>query len=113
LAAGTVSIYCFAFFVVMPNHIHAIIEIDDTIVEQSMVKIKSLSELIGAYKTTTSKQIILLKLHGQIKFFQNLLDGSVRFMIILSEMKKHYCEFQIIFKTILLIGKKINFIHEW
>ena len=76
-------------FIVMPNHIHAIIEIDsscvdidinvdDYIVETgrdlslqkqqnqqkidqrpTVKKIKSLSELIGAYKTTTSKQIHL------------------------------------------------------
>jgi REP element-mobilizing transposase RayT len=56
-------------FVIMPNHVHAIIEIDDTIVEQSMVKIKSLSELIGAYKTTTSKQIHLIEAAGSNQFF--------------------------------------------
>lgn len=44
-------------FVVMPNHMHGIIEIDDTTVP--VTKIKSLSELMGAYKTTTSKQIHL------------------------------------------------------
>jgi REP element-mobilizing transposase RayT len=60
-------------FVVMPNHIHGIIEIDRGNVGTGRVgtgrvrtgrdlsllqiKIKSLSELIGAYKTTTSKQI--------------------------------------------------------
>ena len=50
-------------FVVMPNHIHGIIEIRgeftvgtgrDLSLQQ---KIKSLSEIIGAYKTTVSKQI--------------------------------------------------------
>jgi putative transposase len=71
-------------FVVMPNHIHAILEIDTTqnsIIEPSNpeftvgtcrdlslsprsphdcnTKIKSLSELMGAYKTTVSKQIHL------------------------------------------------------
>jgi putative transposase len=73
---------------VMPNHIHGIIEIDDAIIgvgvgtghvvatgrdlslrnvrnvrderrERPTIKIKSLSELMGAYKTTTSKQIHL------------------------------------------------------
>ncbi len=63
-------------FVVMPNHIHGIIEIDNRMVgtgrvvgtgrDQSLrqpqgTKIKSLSELMGAYKTTTSKQIHLLE----------------------------------------------------
>ena len=58
-------------FVVMPNHIHLIIEIksDQTCDvgtgrdlslqnrDPSLPKIKSIPELIGAYKTTTSKQI--------------------------------------------------------
>ena len=72
-------------FVVMPNHIHGIIEIDDRMavgtgrdlsneidernirtgrdlsVREESIKIKSLSELMGAYKTTTSKQIHLLE----------------------------------------------------
>ena len=49
-------------FVVMPNHIHGIIEIDRSrIVSSAPIKIKSLSELIGAYKTTVSKQIHLLE----------------------------------------------------
>ena len=52
-------------FVVMPNHIHGIIEINRDIVGTGRdlslrSKIKSLSELIGAYKTTVSKQIHLL-----------------------------------------------------
>jgi REP element-mobilizing transposase RayT len=37
----------------MPNHIHGIIEIR----RDSVRKIKSLSEILGAYKTTVSKQI--------------------------------------------------------
>ena len=74
--------------VVMPNHIHGIIEIDDAIIgvgvgtgrdlslrnvrdvrdvrnvgdeqrEQPEIKSKSLSQLMGAYKTTKSKQIHL------------------------------------------------------
>jgi REP element-mobilizing transposase RayT len=50
-------------FIVMPNHIHGIIEINwvgtghDLSLQQP--KIKSLSELMGAYKTTTSKKIHL------------------------------------------------------
>lgn len=88
-------------FVVMPNHIHVIIEINDTRVVgtrrnlslQNETKIKSLSELMGAYKTTTSKQIHLAG-------FQ-ILNGKDRFMIILLEMKNHFGEFQITFQTIL------------
>ncbi|HTN68282.1 MAG TPA: transposase [Dysgonamonadaceae bacterium] len=60
-------------FVVMPNHIHGILEINrDRMVgtgrgymvgtgrDLSLQKIKTLSELMGAYKTTTSKKIHLL-----------------------------------------------------
>ncbi len=63
-------------FVVMPNHIHGIIEIDRMRIfapvgtgrdlslrlqESETIKIKSLSELMGAYKTTVSKQIHLIE----------------------------------------------------
>jgi REP element-mobilizing transposase RayT len=56
---------CLHSYVVMPNHIHAIIEIDSNlkkldpeIMEQTEpVKIKSLSQIMGAYKTTSSKLI--------------------------------------------------------
>jgi REP element-mobilizing transposase RayT len=52
-------------WIVMPNHVHAIIEIDDTRGRSrptpgnntELMKTKPLPELIGAYKTTTSKKI--------------------------------------------------------
>ncbi|MCK6614764.1 MAG: hypothetical protein L6Q47_11045 [Ignavibacteriaceae bacterium] len=46
-------------FVVMPNHIHAVIEIisDYYTKQRSEGKIKPLTQIIGAYKTTTSKLI--------------------------------------------------------
>lgn len=53
-------------FVVMPNHVHIIVEIDRLILQQNEsdssepsegIKIKSLSSLIGAFKTTSSKMI--------------------------------------------------------
>jgi REP element-mobilizing transposase RayT len=47
-------------FVVMPNHFHAIIEIKAAReLPMQYPKIKSLSELLGAYKSTVSKQIHL------------------------------------------------------
>lgn len=46
-------------FVVMPNHIHAVIGIRSELAKENQ-KIKSISEIMGAYKTTTSKQIHLL-----------------------------------------------------
>ncbi len=50
-------------FVVMPNHVHGIIEINGDLLENdhsfnsTHSKIKSLSELMGAYKMTSSKHI--------------------------------------------------------
>jgi len=48
-------------FVVMPDHFHGIIEICHTVPSGDFVsvKIKSLSELMGAFKTTSSKHIHL------------------------------------------------------
>lgn len=43
-------------YVVMPNHFHIIIEIDSKKVDEN-VKIKSLSGLMGALQSTSSKQI--------------------------------------------------------
>jgi len=60
----------------MPNHIHGIIELnpnslgtgrDLSSTQQSLMKIKSLSQLMGAYKTTTSKQIHLLELGDRFR----------------------------------------------
>lgn len=42
--------------VVMPNHLHLILEIDSSSVSKE-IKIKSLSSLMGAFKTTASKLI--------------------------------------------------------
>ncbi len=44
-------------YVIMPNHFHLILEIDSSKVNKNEIKIKSLSSLMGALKTTTSKQI--------------------------------------------------------
>jgi putative transposase len=50
-------------FIVMPDHVHGIIRINDTGVgngrDRYLLKIKPLPQLIGAYKTTTSKRIHL------------------------------------------------------
>jgi putative transposase len=54
-----VVVHC---FVIMPNHVHILLEIDKSLVSDKDIKIKSLSELIGAYKTTSSKQIHLMGL---------------------------------------------------
>jgi len=44
-------------YVVMPNHFHIILEIDSKKVADKEVKIKSLSSLLGAMKTTSSNLI--------------------------------------------------------
>lgn len=62
-------------FVVMPNHIHGVIEIDSLRVDAG-TKIKSLSELMGAFKTTTSKQIHLSGLRSfewQKSFYDHII----------------------------------------
>ena len=46
-------------YVVMPNHIHILLEINSTKISGLDVKIKSLSSIIGALKTTSSKEIHL------------------------------------------------------
>jgi len=103
-------------FVVMPNHIHGIIEIDDSIVDSVVgtgrdlshlnddnaigtgrdlslrpqsplqpekIKIKSLSELMGAYKTTTSKQIHcagLVNFKWQRSFHDHIIRNQASFI---------------------------------
>jgi REP element-mobilizing transposase RayT len=52
-------------YIVMPNHIHAVIEIDSSLLKtvpnldepNKIEKIKSLSQIMGAFKTTSSKLI--------------------------------------------------------
>lgn len=50
-------------FIVMPNHIHCIVEIDRDLITDKHIKIKSLSAIVGAYKMTTSKLIHLYGFH--------------------------------------------------
>ncbi len=64
-------------FVVMPNHVHGIIEIKRSSTKSSVpIKIKPLSELIGAYKTTVSKQIHLcgfIEFQWQRSFYEHII----------------------------------------
>ena len=67
MVSRTISIIELHNFVVMPNHVHAIIGISvgtgrnlsvrDVSMQEEEIKIKSLSSLIGAFKTTSSKII--------------------------------------------------------
>ncbi|MBZ0182966.1 MAG: transposase [Melioribacteraceae bacterium] len=68
--------------VIMPNHIHAVIIIDPTGVGTSrdlslQTKIKSLSELVGAFKTVSSKQIHQNGL-TQFKWQRSFYDRIIR-----------------------------------
>jgi len=71
-------------FVVMPNHVHGIIHIPDfvendgagNVRDRSLQPIKSLSELVGAFKTTSSKRIHksgLLSFRWQKSFYERIV----------------------------------------
>ena len=62
--------------VIMPNHVHILFEID-TICLPGEIKIKSVSELIGAYKTTCSKQIHLAG-NTEFRWHRSFHDHIVR-----------------------------------
>ncbi len=67
-------------FVVMPNHIHGIIFIDNN--DYSLQKIKSLSEIMGAFKTTSSKKIHLAGLPEflwQRSFHDHIIRNDISF----------------------------------
>jgi REP element-mobilizing transposase RayT len=64
--------------VIMPNHMYAIIEIDHHSNHlKNGHKIKSLSELMGAYKTTSSKQIHMAG-HAEFKWQRSYYDHIIR-----------------------------------
>jgi REP element-mobilizing transposase RayT len=72
-------------FIVMPNHVHGIIEIAGTGRDLSVLesmKIKSLSELIGAYKTTSSKKIHeagFLNFSWQRSFHDHIIRNEISY----------------------------------
>ncbi|WP_223270870.1 transposase [Subsaximicrobium wynnwilliamsii] len=64
-------------YVVMPNHVHAIIEINKHLVTEVGIKIKSLSELVGAFKSTSSKWIHELNFPG-FKWKRSFHDSIIK-----------------------------------
>ena len=64
-------------YVVMPNHVHAIIEINSSLVKDT--KIKSLSQLVGAFKTTSSKHIHLAG-YKEFKWQRSFHNNIIRNM---------------------------------
>ncbi|MDH4471854.1 MAG: transposase [Fluviicola sp.] len=64
--------------IIMPDHVHLILEINRTMVLNQPIemKIKSLSELMGAFKTTSSKHIHLAGLTAffwQRSFYEHII----------------------------------------
>ena len=68
-------------YVVMPNHFHLILEIDSKRIKNSSIKVKSVSELIGALKTTTSK---LIRQEGLVDFMwhRSFHDNIIRDILV-------------------------------
>jgi putative transposase len=76
---------CLHSYIVMPNHIHVVIEIDSNLSKTvqgnsepiEIVKIKSISQIMGAYKTTSSK---LIHENGYVDFtwHRSLHDHIIR-----------------------------------
>ena len=63
--------------IVMPNHMHGILEIDSWRAGSTEMKIKSLSELMGAYKTTSSKKIHLAG-DAEFSWHRSFYDHIIR-----------------------------------
>jgi len=69
-------------FVIMPDHIHAVIEILHKGFSDEFIKIKSLSEVIGAFKTRVSKEIHLTgawDFSWQRSFHDEVIDSNAEF----------------------------------
>ena len=73
-------------FVVMPNHVHTIIEIKhikyDLLIQEQKIKIKSLSSLMGAFKTTSSKMIHqagFIDFYWQRSFHDHIIRNEIAY----------------------------------
>ena len=76
--------------VVMPNHVHILLEIGKS--ENQDVKVKSLSSLIGAFKTTVSKHIHLIgkdKFAWQRSFHDHIVKSETRYQIIFNYISEN------------------------
>lgn len=70
-------------YVVMPNHVHIVIEINRQFLSSKEVKIKTLSSLMGALKTTSSKLIHLsgfLDFSWQRSFHDRIIRSRQEFL---------------------------------
>lgn len=90
-------------FVIMPDHIHGIIKINSdyydnagngrdhslhNTIDHSLLKIKPLSEIIGAYKTTVSKRIHLAG-DMEFKWQKSFHDHIIRNLQSLNRIKNY------------------------
>jgi NADP-dependent 3-hydroxy acid dehydrogenase YdfG len=78
--------------VVMPNHVHAVLEIDRSLVYGKGIKIKSLSELIGAFKTTSSKLIHKAEFLGfkwKRSFHDHIIKNSKSYQNIINYIQQN------------------------
>lgn len=90
-------------WIIMPDHIHAIIEIDGGRVRSQPdpteipIKIKPLPELIGAYKTTTSKKIHqsgLKHFRWQRSYHDHIIRNSTEYSRIYSYIEDNPMNFE-------------------
>lgn len=77
-------------FIVMPNHVHILIEIVKDNLNMPSIKLKSLSSLIGAFKTTSSKKIHLAgnkNFYWQRSFHDHIVRNTSTYNKIFSYIK--------------------------
>lgn len=83
-------------WIIMPDHIHGIMLIDDVVgngCDRSVQiqKIKSISELIGAFKTTSSKMVHNLGIIG-FRWHKSFYDEIIRDQKSLGRIRKYIIE---------------------
>jgi putative transposase len=90
-------------WIVMPNHVHAIVRINNNRGQSRLspvkrspvtesIKIKPLPELIGAYKTTTSKKIHQSGFSGfrwQRSYHERIINNKIQYACISDYIKKN------------------------
>ncbi len=81
-------------YIIMPDHIHGILQINNTLTDRSRpvpTHFKSLSSLIGAFKTTSSK-IIRKQMKIDFRWQRSFHDRIIRNSCEYNEIKKYITE---------------------
>jgi len=84
------------YYVIMPDHIHTVIIIDPS--ESKKQKTKSLSEIIGAFKTMSSKQIHIKGLKNfkwQRSFYDRVIRNEKELFLIRKYIEQNPLRFEI------------------